>query len=385
MYALHFAVVLPLLVSASVWTPDSTVGSDRLAAQGLVNLAKYEFQHHPANTTCSLQTAYVRREWHTLSKSERSKYIDAVLCLQQKPSISGSLVPGARSRYDDFVGTHINQTLSIHGTGNFLSWHRYFTWTYEQALRNECGYTGHQPYLNWAKIASNPIAAPVFDGSSTSMSNNGAYYNHSAVLIPSAATPFIVLPPGTGGGCVTKGPFSNMTVRLGPVAPAVDYITPNPSPDGLGFNPRCLRRDISTIATSTSTTDRNVTDLINQNDNVLDFQNTMQGNFPAGLLGVHTAGHMIAAGDPGGDLFTSPGDPYFFLHHAQIDRVWWIWQNQDLEHRQYQLGGTLTLYNSPPSRNTSLSDLIDLGVNAPGIPINDMMSTLGGPLCYIYI
>lgn len=265
--------------------------------------------------------------------------------------------------------------------------------------------TGHQPYLNWAKIASDPVGAPIFDGSSTSMSNNGAYYNHSAISIPSAATPFIILPPGIGGGCVTKGPFANMTVRLGPVAPAVDYITPNPSPNGLGLNPRCLRRDISTIATSTSTTDRNVTDLINQNDNVLDFQNTMQGNFPAGLLGVHTAGHMIvslqmaincsiagpltpllqAAGDPGGDLFTSPGDPYFFLHHAQIDRVWWMWQNQDLAHRLYQLGGTLTLYNSPPSRNTSLSDLIDLGVNAPGIPINDMMSTLNGPLCYIYI
>lgn len=34
----------------------------------------------------------------------------------QKPSISGDLVPGARSRYDDLVATHINQTLTIHAT-----------------------------------------------------------------------------------------------------------------------------------------------------------------------------------------------------------------------------------------------------------------------------
>ena len=53
--------------------------------------------------------------------------------------------PGAKSRYDDFVAVHINQTLSIHGTANFLGWHRYFVRTYELALKNECGYKGYQP------------------------------------------------------------------------------------------------------------------------------------------------------------------------------------------------------------------------------------------------
>lgn len=63
-----------------------------------------------------------------------------------KPSLlNQTLYPGAKTRYDDFVAVHINQTLSIHGTGNFLGWHRYFVYTYEQALRNECGYKGYQP------------------------------------------------------------------------------------------------------------------------------------------------------------------------------------------------------------------------------------------------
>lgn len=29
--------------------------------------------------------------------------------------------------------------------GNFASWHRYYTWAFEEALRNECGYKGAQP------------------------------------------------------------------------------------------------------------------------------------------------------------------------------------------------------------------------------------------------
>lgn len=78
-------------------------------------------------------------------------------------------------------------------------------------------------------------------------------------------------------------------------------------------------------------------------------------------------------------------DPYFFLHHAQIDRTWWIWQNQDLKTRQNAIAGTLTLLNSPPSRNATLNDTIDLGVNGAGIPISSAMSTLNGPFCYIYV
>lgn len=50
-----------------------------------------------------------------------------------------------RDQYDDFIVTHIQQTLEIHYTGNFLPWHRWFTYSYEKALRDECGYKGYQP------------------------------------------------------------------------------------------------------------------------------------------------------------------------------------------------------------------------------------------------
>lgn len=282
---------------------------------------------------------------------------------------------------------HVNSTLFIHGTGNFLSWHRYFLWSFEQALRNECGYNGYQPYLNYGKIASNPLGAPVFDGSSTSISGNGGYKAYAGVKIPSAAVPLISLPPGQGGDCVTSGPFASMSVNLGPLSPVFTDVPANPQPDGLGYNPRCLRRDISQFASSTATTDQNVTDLISQNTNIADFQNTLQGNFGAGEIGIHTAAHYIVGGDAGGDIFTSPGDPFFWLHHAMIDRIWWIWQNQDPLNRMNVIAGTITLLNNPPSRDATLNDIIDLGVVAASgtIPISSAVYTLGGPFCYIYM
>lgn len=53
----------------------------------------------------------------TLSTSEKLDYIKAVKCLQSKPPRTpASEAPGAKTRFDDFVATHINQTLTIHYT-----------------------------------------------------------------------------------------------------------------------------------------------------------------------------------------------------------------------------------------------------------------------------
>lgn len=52
-----------------------------------------------------------------LSKPEKKSYIKAVKCLHKKPARTPKeIAPGARSRYDDFVVTHILQTMSVHAT-----------------------------------------------------------------------------------------------------------------------------------------------------------------------------------------------------------------------------------------------------------------------------
>ncbi|KAF3930659.1 Tyrosinase [Dactylella cylindrospora] len=387
---LHFLTILVAAISAvEAFKPASTKGTDKLAAKGLVNMAVYSVLH-PPKSGCNLSKAKLRKEWGTLSTREKKDYIRAVLCLQSKPAKSGSLAPGAQSRFDDFVATHINQTFVIHATGNFLSWHRYYTWVYEKALREECGYKGYQPYINWGKYSHDLEHAPLFDGSDTSIGGNGEYIPRaSGPVFPDPVNPTIILPEGKGSGCVTTGPFKNMTVNLGPGIFGAQYpeIPFNPQFDGLGYNPRCLRRDIGFQAARMSSNDWNSTYLINNFNEIGAFQDFMQGTFLRGglELGVHTAGHFWVGGDPGGDFSASPGDPYFYLHHAQIDRTWWIWQNQDPKVRYKAVGGTITILNTPPSRNATLDDPLDLGINAPVITIGDALSTIDGPFCYIYV
>ena len=64
-----------------------------------------------------LSCGWLTRVRGDLSKPERKAYLDAVVCLTQKPSkLDSKQYPGAKSRYDDFVVVHMNQTMTIHGT-----------------------------------------------------------------------------------------------------------------------------------------------------------------------------------------------------------------------------------------------------------------------------
>ncbi|ORY64814.1 tyrosinase central domain-containing protein [Pseudomassariella vexata] len=380
-----FALLL-LLVSYTYAYPISKDAIDRLALSGLVKLERYLAQN-PASGGCTLKTAAKRSEWGDLSIRQREDYVNAVLCLQSLPPISDNVtVPGARSRFDDFVAVHIKMSGSIHATANFLTWHRYFTWAYEKALREECGYTGYQPYWNWGRYALDPINSPIFNGDAASMSGNGVYSEYPGLLLPLYEAPYNIVPPDQGGGCVTTGPFKDMKVNLGPVFAGLPDVPPNPQADGLGYNPRCLRRDVNKNAAA-ATTSNWTQYLIEQSNNVYWFQTIMNGRAERGEWGVHTAGHFTIGGDPGGDFFVSPGDPAFYLHHGMIDRVYWIWQLQNLPARLHDVSGTITPANSPPSRNGTLDDELDLGLLAEKLRLGDALKTMGGldgQFCYIY-
>lgn len=109
--------------------------------------------------------------------------------------------------------------LKINPQAIFLSWHRYYMWSYETALREECGYKGAQPYWDWPRFANDPESGPMFNGKPDSLGSNGIAIPHNATLTaPLGPIPGGSLPPGSGGGCVFSGPFTNLTVNLGPVA-----------------------------------------------------------------------------------------------------------------------------------------------------------------------
>jgi hypothetical protein len=114
----------PSSVTFTDASTDTAVASsqlDELAAYAQQRVSSTFSESNKKRGSCNLSNVAVRREWNALSKKERKSYTDAVLCLQKKQSKTpASLIPGARSRFDDWVGTHINQTNNIHYTGTFL-------------------------------------------------------------------------------------------------------------------------------------------------------------------------------------------------------------------------------------------------------------------------
>lgn len=179
----------------------------------------------------------------------------------------------------------------------------------------------------------------------------------------------------------------SMTVHLGPVAPGMAGLQPNPSPDGpLGYNPRCLSRDLGDYTASTWFTAENLLNITvgDASGSILLFQNELQGRFGDQFLGMHASGHMAVGGEAS-DLFSSINDPSFWFHHSMVDQVYWIWQALHLDQAE-TIAGTITILNQPPSRDTYKADIIDLGVNAPSVTIDDVLNTLGqSPLCYVYV
>ena len=68
-----------------------------------------------------------------------------------------------------------------------------------------------------------------------------------------------------------------------------------------------------------------------------------------------------------------------------IDRTYWIWQAQDFANRQQVIAGGTSMMGG--GAKASLEDTIDLEVlNVDGktYKIKDLVSTVAGPLCYVY-
>jgi tyrosinase len=81
------------------------------------------------------------------------------------------------------------------------------------------------------------------------------------------------------------------------------------------------------------------------------------------------------------ETFTAPYDPLFFLHHAQLDRLWWLWQLRQPE-------GGLEAYGGHKERHSmvmaTLDDEIGMGALAPPVRVRELMDIHGEMLGYEY-
>ncbi|OIW34170.1 Di-copper centre-containing protein [Coniochaeta ligniaria NRRL 30616] len=318
----------------------------------------------------------------TLSSKEKLSFIAAIKCMQAKPAKTTFKFPGSVSRYDDYQALHISQTDYIHFDGLFLPWHRYMLYLFEGELRSTCGYSGTIPYWNWSLDASsgeaNVLKSPIFDPV-YGFGGNGPYIADISSF-PDDWKTIVDIPGRQGGGCITDGPFKDRQIPMGPA-------------NHTEYTPHCLRRDISPWLI-TQTANSSVLYWALQATSHWDLDHRIEGlSLAVSGMTLHAAGHLGVGGMIGdmANMYSSPGDPLFYLHHSMLDHVWDTWQRKKWPARKTDIGGPDTMWAYPynyfgdiPYSNVTLQTPLNYGLIASTIKINDVMDTQGGQLCYTY-
>lgn len=345
-----------------------------------------------ASSLCTPETAIQRKEWSEMTVSERTAYIAGVKCVQSLPSrYDEGIVPASTSLYDDFTAVHVNLTMSIHVSGIFLSWHRHFLHLFEAVLHDQCAYPPRLgiPYWDWPRyIDSDPASnnsilesSPLFDGTSTSLGSNGMYDPSQG---PYTIGPGLTAPHGTGGSCVTTGPFANTTLRFGPFATTLVSAGGASAAEPAWTSPRphCLTRDLNAWALRRYCNASAVSALLAA-DTITTLQGVLNSVALGGDRGLHGGGHM-AIGGTMFDFFASPQDPAFFLHHGQIDRLWATWQAGGAN-RRWTYNGTATIFNGASTPEVSNGTVLDFGVLGGPRTAEEVANPKAGDYCYVYV
>jgi tyrosinase len=99
---------------------------------------------------------------------------------------------------------------------------------------------------------------------------------------------------------------------------------------------------------------------------------------------VHGSGHFGVGGVLGtvGNAANSLGDPLFYLHHGNIDYIFWKWQ-QNLKTRLNQVGGLIEPFDYN-GKSVTLDFKINMGKLAGDATLKSLLDTQGGTLCYTY-
>ncbi|KAK1235771.1 hypothetical protein PQX77_000990, partial [Marasmius sp. AFHP31] len=309
-----------------------------------------------------------RHEWRTLNDTQKLAYIEAVKCLQSLPSTAG-IKEQTKTRFDDFVASHIVLSDEVHLVGQFLPWHRFFIHLFEKALQDECGYLGTNPYWNWTADISDGmdsfVASPVFDPVYGFGGNGEDIPGYLGQFGNLTNFPGWTAEAVTGGGCITDGPFASYNLSVGP--------------GPINNTERCIQRSFSSafIYTMSDEAVANAT----RHPNFEAFRIDLEGWPVTPTARPHDGVHMALGGDMT-DSYSAPSDPIFYLHHSNLDRIWWEWQMADPENRLYEVTGRTTF--DPPYRNATLDFPLPSGL-APLIDVASVMDTRNEFLCYVYV
>ncbi|KAK8012188.1 hypothetical protein PG989_000448 [Apiospora arundinis] len=271
------------------------------------------------DSTAGCTSPVKRVEFRTLDAATRKQYTDAVVCLTTKPSTIGLKT----SLYDDFTYVHTHLNDKIHYVASFLPWHRYFTHIYEKQL-NACGYKGPMVYWDWTLDSADAAASDFWDPVNGVGGNGGDKVETTS--------------DGRSWNCLVDGPFKD-------IRPAYSKIE---------YNPHCLSRDFydGVARPGTLRASGYTPAVINEMNALPDFK-----QFEFRLENIPHGSIHSGVGGQRGDLgpSSSPNDPIFFMHHAQVDRLWALWQQADPEARSKDYAGIRERLAVGPSGNATES------------------------------
>jgi tyrosinase len=248
--------------------------------------------------------------------------------------------------YDDFPWIHSRIGYFTHGAAPFLPWHRYFLHIYETTLRERCGYHGGLVYWDWTLDWEALEKSPVFDAE-TGFGGDGEVGGEITV--------------SRTGRCVIDGPFAGVVAEFYDVK----------------HHPHCLSRGFRDL-------EGNLGHIYGDDIRPESIEEVLSLPDYEGFVAkmesrVHDAIPYGISGDF--ETFTAPYDPLFFLHHVQLDRLWWLWQRR-------QEGGGLEAYGGHRERHSiemaTLEDRIVMGALAPDIKVKEFMDIHGEMLSYDY-
>ncbi|NPT47998.1 hypothetical protein GNZ12_43280 [Paraburkholderia sp. 1N] len=243
----------------------------------------------------------VRRNIYSLSPIEINTFIDAIKRVKRS------------GEYNRLVLLHYDNIRKVHGTPMFLPWHRALLRRFETLLQNEIGDSSFGlPYWDW----TNDVSSPGQIGKLWGQEMMGGTGNpiHTGPFVPSQ---WITISP--------DGAFGDALVRnLG----------------GSG-QPVTNKEDVLRLYSS-------------------DQYDTFRSNLefgPHGRMHVWVGGQMASVPN-------SVNEPVFWLHHANVDRIWAQWQE---------------LYPNVPIRAPGMDPNTVMPPTQPGVPGATVSSVINAP------
>ncbi|KAJ3310233.1 hypothetical protein HDV04_005172 [Boothiomyces sp. JEL0838] len=287
----------------------------------------------PATTGCKTVNTHV--EWRRMTPANQKAYIDAVRCLKFNTKSKLPASAGSNSVYDDMVYLHNQAVETAHNHPAFLPWHRLMLGTYWGFLQSECHYTGPMPFWDWTVDSQAPELSPIW--APNAFGGNG----------------------DANTGCI-QAPFADFTRK--------DIDDPTQTV--------CVQRQWSNASNplmGAQVAPATIQFIMQQND-YDHFRQYLEG-YP------HNTVHESICGDMC-DPRISPNDPIFFMHHANVDRLWSVWQQSNPAKFLKAYGG------SGADANAKATDIMSMFGVAPNAPVSDMFVTnsnaANGRMCFVY-